>query len=182
MQRDLPARLSLLGRPQRLGILPTYWFWNDGERQRLLVPIVALIALPVTPLLFLLMVRFQLSMWLLLAAGTLWPQLVMGLVERHIRRELRRRPLEDGRILDGLPAAPRPSSASPRVFLALAALCGLAALLAALNVGGPVMLATMSVAAIAALLPRAVSLASKRLASSRGGPLSLAPDAEDCRR
>lgn len=88
----LPARRrNLLDQPQRLGFLPTYWFWNDRERQRLLLPLMTLNALLVNPPLFLLVVYFELPMWLLLIMITLWPQLLMGLVERRVRAELHRR-------------------------------------------------------------------------------------------
>ena len=82
---ELPARRAFLDRPQRLGFLPTWAFWDDHEQQRLVRPIVAAIALPLTPLLFFLMVKLQWSVWTLIAASMLWPSLVCGLVERHVR-------------------------------------------------------------------------------------------------
>lgn len=88
--RSLAVRRSLTSRPQRLGFLPTYWFWNDWERQRLVLPLIALVAVPVTPLLFLLFVKLQLSVWALIAVNTVYPYVVMGLVERHVRNKLRR--------------------------------------------------------------------------------------------
>lgn len=96
MQPDanLPAR-SLLDRPQRLGFLPTMWFWNDAARQRELLPI----ALPVVFAVVLL--TQYLAAWSpilsgpLIAIGLLHPFLVMGLLERHIRKQLRLRPAED---------------------------------------------------------------------------------------
>lgn len=90
---ELPARRHLLDRPQRLGFLPTWWFWSDPEREVLLRPLIAAIALPLTPLLFFMMVQLQWPVWTLIAASTLWPSLVCGLVERHVRAELRRRAL-----------------------------------------------------------------------------------------
>lgn len=71
-------------------MLPTYWFWNDRERQRLVLPLIALVAVPVTPLLFLLFVTMQLPVWTLIAASAVYPYVVMGLVERHVRNKLRR--------------------------------------------------------------------------------------------
>lgn len=88
--RSLAVRTSLTSRPQRLGVLPTYWFWNDREHQKLVLPLIALVAVPVTPLLFLLVATLQLPVWALLAAAAVYPYLVMGLVERHVRRRLRR--------------------------------------------------------------------------------------------
>lgn len=90
---ELPVRRALIDRPQRLGFLPTWWFWNDHEQQRLLRPLIAAISLPLTPLLFFLMLKLQWSVWTLIAVSTLWPLLVCGLVERHVRAELRRRAL-----------------------------------------------------------------------------------------
>ncbi|MDC0723436.1 hypothetical protein [Nannocystis bainbridge] len=90
---ELPARRALTDRPQRLGFLPTWWFWNDAERQLLLRPLIVAISLPLTPLLFFLMVKLQWSVWSLMAASLVWPTLVSGLVERHIRAELRKRAL-----------------------------------------------------------------------------------------
>lgn len=78
-----------MSKPQCLGLLPTWWFWNDWERQRLLLPLILLIAIPLGPLLFLAAVELQLSFWLL--EGLLvvvYPTLFLGLVERHIRRKL----------------------------------------------------------------------------------------------
>jgi hypothetical protein len=66
--------VSLLGRPQPLGFLPTTRFWNDAERYRLVLPLVLVLTLPVT-------------------VTVLWPYLALGLVERHMRGELRRREL-----------------------------------------------------------------------------------------
>lgn len=87
------ARRHLLDRPQRLGFLPTVWFWNDPERQRLVLPIVLSVTLPWTLVLFYLVMRWPISLALFVVVNTLAPYLGMGLIERHIRRELRRRQL-----------------------------------------------------------------------------------------
>lgn len=91
VSREIAPRpqLSLVSKPQRLGLLPTWWFWNDWERQRLLLPLILLTAIPLGPLLFLVTAKLQLSFWLL--EGLLvvvYPTLLLGLVERHIRRKL----------------------------------------------------------------------------------------------
>lgn len=125
-----------LDRPQRLGFLPTFWFWNNRERQRLLLPLIVTIALPLTPLLFFLMVRSQLPMWTLIVAGTVWPQLVCGLVERRIRGQLRRRALDAGpHVPAPLPSEPRRSS--DRVFVLLAGFGALGSSLAVAAAWGP---------------------------------------------
>lgn len=89
----LSARRHLLDRPQRLGFLPTVWFWNDPGRQRLVLPIVLSVTLPWMPVLFYLVMRWPLPFALFVVVNTLAPYLGMGLIERHIRRELRRREL-----------------------------------------------------------------------------------------
>lgn len=125
-----PARRHLLDRPQRLGFLPTLWFWNDHERHRLALPLVLSLSLPLVPLLFFLVVRFQLPFSLFVVVNTLAPYVAMGVIERYIRRELRRRRLvgpEGGEQLvlaspSDLATSARPPSS--RVYLALAALGG----------------------------------------------------------
>lgn len=111
----LSARRHLLDRPQRLGFLPTAWFWNDPERQRLVLPIVLSVTLPSMPVLFWLVTRWPIPFALFVAVNALAPYLGMGLIERHIRRELRRRRLA-GAALGELPVeaspAPPPSARS----------------------------------------------------------------------
>ncbi|WAS90462.1 hypothetical protein [Nannocystis punicea] len=104
---DLLVRRALLDRPQRLGFLPTWWFWNDHECQRLVRPLITAISLPLTALLFFAMVQLQWPFWTLIAAALVWPQLVCGLVERHVRAELRR-------ALAAASGAPAPLPADPR--------------------------------------------------------------------
>lgn len=130
--RPVPSRGSLLDRPQPWGILPTTRFWNDPGPQRLVLPIVAAAALVLAPLLLWLTIRLQLSVWLFVAASLLLPYLVTGLVERHIRRALARRPAAD-RLP---PAEPRPVPDFPlqRIFAGIALASGILALLAALEV------------------------------------------------
>ncbi|MCY0990495.1 hypothetical protein OV203_25360 [Nannocystis sp. ILAH1] len=96
-----------------------------------------MIAVPLTPLLFFLMVWLQLPMWTLLLAGTVWPQLVCGLVERRIRGELRLRALDAGlHALAPLPAEPLRSSELAFILLAgLGALGSTLAVAAAWGVG-----------------------------------------------
>lgn len=87
---------SLVSRPQRLGILPTWWFWNDWERQRLLLPLTLVTAIPLGPILVVGAIKLQLNVWLLQALlFGVYPILLMGLVERHIRRQLAVRPKEE---------------------------------------------------------------------------------------
>jgi hypothetical protein len=78
------AQRWLADRPQRLGILPTWWFWNDRRNWRLImwlvIPTMLVVAATVD----------------LLGVGTLalalTPALVvtvsLGLIERTIRRRL----------------------------------------------------------------------------------------------
>ncbi|HEY8375896.1 MAG TPA: hypothetical protein VIK91_05370, partial [Nannocystis sp.] len=95
-------------------------FWRDRERQHLMMPLIVTTAVPMTALLLLLMAWLELPVWLLLVFGTAWPQLVLGLVERRVRRELGQR------ALDKVPAGGRPLQVGDRVTLGLACLgaCG----------------------------------------------------------
>lgn len=90
MTRELAPRpqRSLMDRPQRLGLLPTWWFWNDWERQRLLLPLILVTAIPLGALLFLTAVKLQLSVWLIEGLLMFASTLLLGLVERHVRREV----------------------------------------------------------------------------------------------
>lgn len=102
--RNVPANRTLLDRPQRLGCLPTIWFWSDLECQRLVVPLIALTVPFGLAAQYLIMTRLGLAPTLVFS--TLWPYLVMGFIERHIRNELRRRATER-------PLAPPAGSAHP---------------------------------------------------------------------
>jgi hypothetical protein len=86
----LPAKRSLLDRPQSFGFLPTWWFWNDWEAQRLLLPL-ALFAVPVSLVINLLQVYWGLGAWVSIVAGILISILMMGLVERYVRAQARMR-------------------------------------------------------------------------------------------
>ncbi len=83
---------SLLRTPQRLGILPTWQFWNR-ERQQVLMPLSLVTAIPLG-LLYFFVTRHMgsLGFWLsTLIYFVVYPTLLLGLVERHIRRQLLRR-------------------------------------------------------------------------------------------
>lgn len=92
---NLPARRSLVERPQRLGFLPTLWFWNDAARQWLLMPIVIATAIPIVLLVQYLAVQSPALASSLFVVVVLYPFLLMGLVERHIRAQIRARPPEE---------------------------------------------------------------------------------------
>src|SRR5688572_15426353 len=104
--RDLPARRPLGDTPQPLGFLPSMGFWNDWSRQRLVIPL-ALLALPVAALAQFLAMWLHLSVWLVWPVAIAWPFLLMGLVERHVRKQLAAGPQPD------LPAPARPVRSSP---------------------------------------------------------------------
>jgi hypothetical protein len=148
---QLPARRSLLARPQRLGFLPTLWFWNDAARQWLIAPIVLATAIPLTLLVQQLAVRFPALAAPLFVLVAIYPFALMGLVERHVRRQLRTRPLaepptrDDDRDDRRGRAVPVVVAALCAVLLALAARAGTALLVALAVAGGSL---------AAALLPR----------------------------
>lgn len=156
-----PAR-SLLDRRQRLGFLPTLWFWDDGARQRALLPIV----LPIGLLVFLL--TEALSAWfpsldvLWTALLLLHPFVVMGLVERHVRRELLLRP-SDARLASPLQSAP-PEPLSALVPLTIAG--SAAVLLASATAGVGVALAVLMLMVLLGVFVRRHE--AKRLGADRG--------------
>lgn len=104
--RHLPVPRSLLGRPQRLGLLPTMWFWNDRVRQRLILPLISVTGIPLGIVLLYVTARLHLNGWLPSAFTVLYPLLIMGLVERRIRRELRERPPEALAVATSAPSKP----------------------------------------------------------------------------
>lgn len=93
-------------------------FWHDDERQRLLLPLTLAVAIPTGVLSF--FVTFQmgsLGAWLLSPLLIVAPQvLLMGLVERHIRRKLQQR-IEAGElgVEDSLAMVPLAPSGAPWV-------------------------------------------------------------------
>lgn len=87
--RGLPARSALTGRPQVLGLLPTLRFWNDRARQRTILPWIAGTGIPLVWALEHLALKLHLGAWPGIAFAVVYPFLIMGLVERQIRRELR---------------------------------------------------------------------------------------------
>lgn len=87
----IPARRSLLDRPQRLGLLPTIWFWNNWDAQRLLLPFVLLFAVPAFLVCDALRMWAGLDTWVSLVPSLLISCLTMGLVERRVRKRARLR-------------------------------------------------------------------------------------------
>jgi hypothetical protein len=82
-----PEPPGLLSKPQLLGILPTWWFWGDPENWELvarpLMPIyvvTTMVALFVMP-----------HPMLALIAPTAVLVLLLGVLERYIRRQVRKR-------------------------------------------------------------------------------------------
>ena len=159
-------RRSLLDRPQQLGICPTLWFWSDWDRQRLLIPLVLAIAVPVAPLMHWLTVHFQWSIWPLVIVNTLYPFAVMGVIERQIRH-----------LRDPNSARKRTNSPPPGPLVLFSGLTVLSVLLlmtfTAPQAGGAAVLVLLTVLAGAALaialLPRTGRAA--RLLALRPGAL-----------
>lgn len=149
-QRPLPVPRSLLDRPQRLGVLPTLWFWNDAGRQWLLLPILLAAAVPLTIAIQLLVIRYPALSSPLFVLVVLYPFLVMGLVERHIRRSL-------GPPARPLPVAagpPSPAMATDAVPVLVGATSALLLALATLELRGVMLVAAVAGGSLAvALLP-----------------------------
>lgn len=173
MRPPRQRRRSLLDSPQRLGVCPTLWFWNDWDRQRLLLPLILAVALPVAPLTHWLTVHFQAPIWPLIVVNTLYPFAVMGLVERRIRRQLRR--------LTGASVARTRPPLPTLPFLLFSALTIISVLLLITittpfaTSGAVLVLLTLlaGVALAVAMLPRA-GRAARQLAAS---PAALSPSA-----
>ncbi|MFZ6186083.1 hypothetical protein [Nannocystis pusilla] len=81
--------------------MPTLWFWNDPENQRLLAPVVILVT-PHWVLLNAIQMWLRLGAWVSIAGGLAICVLTQGLVERYIRSQLRLRV----RSVAGFPVAP----------------------------------------------------------------------------
>ena len=79
----------LLSRRQPLGFLPTWRFWNDQERQRLVMPLLLAVSVPESLLALFLCMWLGIP-WLLPLYGFISAQLFYGLIERRVRRELLR--------------------------------------------------------------------------------------------
>lgn len=106
--RNLPVRRPVPAKRQRLGFLPTMALWNDQEMQRLLFPIILAVSVPAGALMLYAERAFDLSTWLVMSVAILYPYLIMGLVERHIRRMPRRAPPAIQRIGPANRASGRP--------------------------------------------------------------------------
>jgi hypothetical protein len=68
--------------------LPTPWFWNDPENQRLLAP-VGILVIPLCVLLNAVQVWLRLGAWVSIVGGLAICVLTQGFVERTIRTQLR---------------------------------------------------------------------------------------------
>lgn len=149
---------ALLDRPQRLGLVPTWWFWNDPERYRLALPLVLLLSLPLIPLTFFLVIRFQLHFLLIAVSSTFPPYVALGLIERHIRSELRRRELAGAEVGEALDQASPPdlitSPSGRRLYWVLAAFGGVATAVALGQVWGA-LAAALTVLILALLIAAA---------------------------
>lgn len=164
----LPARIALLDRPQRFGVVPTLWFWNDAARQWLLLPLVIATAIPVVLIAQVLAVRLPALAGPLLVAVVLYPFLLMGLVERHVRR----------RLLDAPPALPRPdheSGRAERLGRAVPVVVGLLGALLLLLAGPgptPLLIALAGALALLAvvLLPRTYGAVGRAIAAESPRP------------
>lgn len=136
MVRELEVsdRRFLLARPQRLGFLPTMWFWNDWGTQRLLVPF-ALMSAPFLLLLNVLQLWLRLSAWIPITVGLVVPYLTMGLVERYVRAQVRLPSRET--VADVRPIIAQGVRAGRALMFSMAAVCGVLAVLVLLRVTLP---------------------------------------------
>jgi hypothetical protein len=153
-------RRSLRDTRQTLGVLPTWWFWNDWDRQRLLMPLTLLTAAALG-LLAVAAAVAGISVWWAVICSFVGPYVLMGLVERRIRAGLGRQDVEAAAIPGGSPRRP----GSVRVAALLGALLS-AAILAGVG-GAPLAvtsgLAVLGVACLGWLLAPTVRARVRRL-------------------
>lgn len=71
--------------------MPTIWFWNNWDAQRLLLPFVLLFAVPAFLVCDALRMWAGLDTWVSLVPSLLISCLTMGLVERRVRKRARLR-------------------------------------------------------------------------------------------
>lgn len=164
---EVPARRSLLARPQRLGFLPTMWFWNDWETQRLLMPFV-LMSVPLFLLINGLQLWLRLGAWIPITMSLVVPYLTMGLVERYVRAQVRLRAPEA--MADVRPIVARRVHAGPALALSAAVVSAALTLLVLLQ-AGPVALGATAVcglALVALTLRHGRSRAARRAEISSG--------------
>lgn len=85
-----PKPRVYLDKPQRLGILPTLGFWNQPEVWRLIGPVMA-VFVGVWTVAISALYSGALSLWTLALIGGGGPLLMIGLIERYVRRRMRQR-------------------------------------------------------------------------------------------
>jgi hypothetical protein len=97
-----PKPGGLLGRPQRLGLMPTWWFWNDKENWRFVRgPFMFLL---IASTVALMMLQPALPLWAIAAIPGVVFTITLGLFERYIRRRaLDRRKLTEA-LIEAKPA------------------------------------------------------------------------------
>lgn len=133
----IPARRSLLSRPQRLGVLPTIWFWNNWDAQRLLLPFVVLFAVPAFLVCDALRMWAGLATWVSLVPSLLISCLTMGLVERRVRRRARPRCVPD--LADAPPTVTHGAQVGRALTLSMAVVSGTLTVLLLLQVSSVVL-------------------------------------------
>lgn len=136
------ARRSLLDRPQRLGLLPTIWFWNNWDAQRLLLPFVLLFAVPAFLVCDALRMWAGLDTWVSIAPSLVISCLTMGLVERRVRKRARLRCMQN--IADGPPSVTHGAQVGRAVMISMAVVAGTLTVLLLLQVS----FAVLGVAAV----------------------------------
>ena len=89
---QLEGERHLLDRPQRLGVLPTWWFWNDRRNWRKVGWAFAILAAATN--IILLVVQPPLLHGLAIVTGVMI--LAIGLLEKYVRHQaLKRRALTE---------------------------------------------------------------------------------------
>lgn len=91
-----PRPPQYLDRPQPLGILPNFKFWDQPEVWRHARPFMAVLV-PLWVITLGVLFSGVLPIWMMALAGGLGSVLLLGLFERLIRRRMRQRALPAGR-------------------------------------------------------------------------------------
>lgn len=174
MKPTMLMRRSLDERPQLLGFLPTIWFWNDTTSQQLLRPLSTVVMVPMGVLTVFLTVWSGVSIWFWLSFQAVISFIMMGVVERFIRKQLRlRAPSREGQ------GAPLPKAAGASFLLMLAAIAGIFTLLLFLQASTVVLgVAVMSSVALLIGTVWRSYIAAQVLPPAAGKDSPMLPDSE----
>ncbi len=105
---------SLMARPQRLGVLPTWWFWQDLRTERPLTSMLIGLAIGLLGTLAGHLLLDLLGVPVAIIVGPFVPFLCLGIIERGLRRLVirRRRMLARAIVAEVTASPPQPADGS----------------------------------------------------------------------